>query len=508
MREAIALQHGNGETNYGKMVVSKSGASLSVDCAPWNVDVSGEIVVLLDWSAVANHLNGGPSVQEVAAAVVDSIASGRQGQRALAELPLHLIGHSRGGALVCELARLLGERGIVVDQVTMLDPHPLTSLDPQPPLVEPILDALPAVYENVVFADAYSQTRSFPKGRIVAGGYNRLWDGLPGGYHDAGGSFGDHFNLHLLYQGTVDLGNPVNDGAAVMDETERAAWFNVVEAGGANTGYAYSRLGGGRDRSSTNRPVAGGDAVRNGLHSAGTFGGAGPRVDLAWSQAVWPNVAQLEVRENGIALGPGTHAVSNGAALQLRMVSLDYDGGYAVEFRLDVDRCPYNGNDVAVLSTQVFAVGTGDIYAETLADWTAATAGGQSAVYVYAKASDGTRTRYAYAAESLTWFQETGGWDDGYVNLGGGWRRLGWLGDYAPTGDWIWHNKHGFWYPAPGGEPTGGWFYSQDMGWLYTGNGLYPFLYRANDAAWLWYNGSTNPRWFRNLTAGTWESRP
>ena len=102
------------------------------------------------------------------------------------------------------------------------------------------------------------------------------------------------------------------------------------------------------------------------------------------------------------------------------------------------------------------------------------------------------------------------GWDAGYTDLGGGWRRLAWFGDYAVMAleGWIWHYKHGFFYVANTSTPGDVWLYANDMGWLYTGNALYPFLYRSNDSAWLWYNGSTNPRWFRNMTAGTWEYRP
>jgi hypothetical protein len=101
-------------------------------------------------------------------------------------------------------------------------------------------------------------------------------------------------------------------------------------------------------------------------------------------------------------------------------------------------------------------------------------------------------------------------WDAGYTDIGGGWRRLSWFGDYAPMGTdgWIWHHKHGFFYVPSNATPENIWLYTQDMGWLYTGNTTYPFLYRQNDGAWLWYNGAVNPRWFRNMTAGTWESRP
>ena len=102
------------------------------------------------------------------------------------------------------------------------------------------------------------------------------------------------------------------------------------------------------------------------------------------------------------------------------------------------------------------------------------------------------------------------GWDAGYQDLGGGWRRLAWFGDYAVMGaeGWIWHNKHGFFYVATTSTPTDVWLFANDMGWLYTGSSLYPYLYRSSPASWLWYNGATNPRWFMNLTTSQWESRP
>ena len=101
-------------------------------------------------------------------------------------------------------------------------------------------------------------------------------------------------------------------------------------------------------------------------------------------------------------------------------------------------------------------------------------------------------------------------WEAGYTPIGGGWRRLSWFGDYVPMGNggWIWHNKHGFLYAPPSAEPASIWFFAMDMGWLYTGNTLYPFLYRSAPASWLWYNESTHPRWFMNMTSKQWENRP
>jgi len=99
-------------------------------------------------------------------------------------------------------------------------------------------------------------------------------------------------------------------------------------------------------------------------------------------------------------------------------------------------------------------------------------------------------------------------WDAGYTDLGGGWRRLSWFGDYIPMGGqgWIWHNKHGFFYVPPSSTPESIFFYAQDMGWLWTSSTTYPYLYRFCDGAWLWYNGATNPRWFLNMSTVQWES--
>ena len=121
----------------------------------------------------------------------------------------------------------------------------------------------------------------------------------------------------------------------------------------------------------------------------------------------------------------------------------------------------------------------------------------------------GTNPQNADNRRGFRTVRRAGLWDEGYTDIGNGWRRLGWFGDYSVMGGgWIWHNRHGFFCVAEASAPGDSWLYSMDMGWLWTSNATYPFLYRASDGAWLWYNGATNPRWFRNMTAGTWEHRP
>jgi len=381
-------------------------------CSPWNIDLAskttGGILIVLDWSAVADHLSGGPSIQDVVAVVVDKIVIGQNGERPLAELPIHLIGHSRGGGLVAELAHQLGEQGVVVDQLTLLDPHPLTSADPQPPFpVPPVIDTPLAIYENVVFADNYWQNYEYPKGQSISGAYHRLWGQMPGGYYDntPAAAFPNHRNIYLMYQGTVNLDNPVDNGEASMDAAERLAWFNAYENSGDDTGFTYSRLDGGGDRGSAAAPVGGGDQIRAGLNNDAAFGGGGARSSLAWSAAVWPNLAQLDVLANSVVLGAGAHPVTIGTILQLHTVYLDYDSGSTVTLRVDADRNPYNGNGVADISSQAFAV-TGGTYAQNTVDWDTSAMANGSTVYVYAQVTDGARTRYLYAAPVLQFLSD------------------------------------------------------------------------------------------------------
>jgi hypothetical protein len=101
-------------------------------------------------------------------------------------------------------------------------------------------------------------------------------------------------------------------------------------------------------------------------------------------------------------------------------------------------------------------------------------------------------------------------WDAGYLSIGGGWRRLTWFGDYVPMGTdgWIWHGKHKFFFVPPGNSPASVWLYDMDRGWLWTSSTAYPFIFRSSPSAWLWYNGSRDPRWFVNMATSLWESWP
>ena len=124
-----------------------------------------EFALLLDWSDVAGTaVPGGGyyrSTTDVATAVAERLAAADllpNLEHPISTLPLHLIGHSRGGSLAGELAHQLGKLGIWVDQVTTLDPHPVDGVR------EPLLtnydfgDAPMTSWENVIFWDNYWRT--------------------------------------------------------------------------------------------------------------------------------------------------------------------------------------------------------------------------------------------------------------------------------------------------------------------------------------------------------------
>jgi len=94
----------------------------------------------------------------------------------------------------------------------------------------------------------------------------------------------------------------------------------------------------------------------------------------------------------------------------------------------------------------------------------------------------------------------------GASDLGDGWRWLNWFGYFAEIGnDWIFHLQHGWMYPV-GTNSASLWLWTSDMDWLWTTATTYPYLYRNDDSAWLWYlAGSFNPRWFYNYKTSSWE---
>lgn len=333
MADAIEARAG-GEASRVEIMVDDAGGAITGDTRLKARDPretrTGEIIVELNWSKAANGLLVTNSTAWIAKVAVEQLlrTDWLPGfDHALAELPIHLIGHSRGGSLVAEMARLLGRAGVWVDQLTTLDPHPRTvsTLSKS--------DAPMGVAESVVFADNYYQRHSwtFIYGESLgAAAADTNIRSMPGGYGYSSG--GDHANIHLWYHGTVDVGPSSSDGAERMTSDMRSDWYTTEELAGAATGFFFSRLAGGdrasarvSSRTSADPPIAG-------LHPG--LGGVAERERVDWSAATWASLlsAEPDDEDRRAAIGDLLPVAWAAAA----------PGDAQISFTLDTDTNPFN----------------------------------------------------------------------------------------------------------------------------------------------------------------------
>jgi len=360
-------------------------------------DPSAEIVIKLDWGDLAG-LFSQYDTYAVAAAVAPRLLQtnfiAELNGRALAELPLHLIGHSRGGSLVCQMSRLLGTNGVWVDQVTTLDPHPVNEDGNVDPLF--VSDAPLRIYENVLFADNYYQDfGGYPHGQLMPSSYNRRLTALPGGYSSA------HSDTHLWYHSTIDLRTPSDDTEALLSPNDRATWFSTYETGGVRAGFHLSRLGGG-DRLSLDQPAGNGtDHPALGFNQRWDFGaGAGVnRTTLPMNAGNWPNVIKVDLAGTNLM----AQGQSNAVTLYYQWAQRAVSNG-TVSIFLDEDFNPWNGNERLV--GQATAIGTtaSNVAVATISVNVARTNSTPGVHRLLARITGGGRTRYLYASEALTVF--------------------------------------------------------------------------------------------------------
>lgn len=330
---------------------------------------SGEIIVLLDWAEVAGILEA--TTQQIARIVLPTLVNDVRSSgldAPLAELPLHLIGHSRGGSVMSELAGLLAEQGIWVDHLTTLDPHPV-----RPPCGT---DAEVRLFSSVVFADNYFRSKgdilciprkANPDGVNVIGAYNRELDEAA----LAKGGYGiSHSNVHLWYFGTIDPETPTTDGEANIIEEVRTQWYLPSEDRGASTGYFFSRIMGGR------RMLAGlGKAYQ---------GNAERITPSRISTAPWPN-AMLEYDEDGQRVSYWYSTVNNDST--------------TIRFGTDKDRNPYNGLSGNEITQLKLAKDSTRLTLRASFPWVPKSE--EDKHYLYAKITDGIHTRYYYVQKPL-----------------------------------------------------------------------------------------------------------
>ena len=296
----------------GKLAVTEF--SLDSGYSDYRDTTTAEIIIKHDWSKVSG---GAFPTGAVAKATADYLLAPRTSKALppIAELPMHVVGHSRGASLAVELSRYLGRRGVVVDQVSYLDPHPVDGVDDIGGL--DFGDAPMRVYDNVVFADNYwrtdGNTQNFdPDGEPVSGTHqgdlnNSVQRDFILSAHNA---------VTAYYVGTVNTSTR-NGG----DHPVRSSWYQPPNPARTETGYFFSRLGGG------SRPTGGLGAIG---------GGSAARQSPGQDGSQFPSLVQI--RPKG-----GFSSFAAGQAVQATLRAGQRGGGSAsVTLFLDSDRNPYN----------------------------------------------------------------------------------------------------------------------------------------------------------------------
>ncbi|MCE9590183.1 MAG: hypothetical protein K8S99_06630 [Planctomycetes bacterium] len=328
-----------------------------------------DVFVLLNWTSIASN----PAVNSTAIAdhiapLFSNVYSSLGIVRPLGELPIHLIGHSRGGSVISELAKDLASKGFWVDQLTTLDPHPVQS-----PFLIDVPDPDVVVPNNVIFADNYFQTdnlditEAFVTGSSVVGAHNINLNGLAIG----------HSGVHRFYQGTIDL-TATSDG----DGSISNSWYDAVGPRDS-VGFAWSDILGGT------RPTDG-----------WAFGDGAPRVTAAVQSTGFS-------RWDNIVLGNYAGSITQGQTVPVDLGFQDFNHDATITIGFDNDTNPYNGrSNVTSLKTawaSATALTESTLDSAFEYESTVPTLGLAPGDYhLFAMISNGVHTRYDYAQGVVT----------------------------------------------------------------------------------------------------------
>ena len=222
---------------------------------------SGDIFIVLDWNPYSGDPTYlvGPGIQEnkiksttytsyfVANYFLTNKFDGLK--TPLTFFPMHLIGHSRGGSLMCEVGKRFAEYGIYVHHLTTLDPHPVNN-DGFNSIIEGVAagniidgSVTNGLTSNIIFADNYFQRNATIKGSFVNGAANKdLSNAFTNKITFDGNS---HTMAHFWYHCTLSEEYPyTTDGENRLLEIERTKWFSESESAGRKAGYYSSNRAG------------------------------------------------------------------------------------------------------------------------------------------------------------------------------------------------------------------------------------------------------------------------
>jgi hypothetical protein len=351
---------------------------------------NGEIALVFNWAEESDSANTG-GTQGFAEAAADALyAALRDPQFAgnfagidLLASGVHFIGHSRGAVVNSDCVERLAAAGIVVDQVTSLDPHPVDATLDNPLGQLDWGDRAPVTWTNVAFADNYW--------RADGGGFPAYFDfdGMPldvdldldlGAAIEGLGDFDpvyEHIETHAWYHGTIDLtANDDGDGT-LIDNEAFTSWYGFGGVPARNlTGFYYSAIAQGirPDPVSGVDPawspfeiyngdfeIVNGDLANLGIGYAGWrfHGGDKPGIATPWSSADPPAGSTYY-----LTLSSGTNAQS----LTHNRLYVDDSVG-AIEFNRRIAIASANDHLQVVLSDGVVEAVLADADLLAATDW-------------------------------------------------------------------------------------------------------------------------------------------
>lgn len=217
---------------YDKEGLGKEDDKIYLRDGDINIDTSstGGAIIMLDWASLSDEVLQ-YKTQEVADKFYEYLFENNSSpiENKLEEIPIHLIGHSRGASLNSRIAERLAKKGIIIEQVTTLDPHPVTGTTAD--------DVLPTTYINTIYADNYYQIgdglHDF-EGRPVYGAADHVLAGIFE-EDEEGLACVAHSLVHTYYLGTV---NPDQESDGTCDINEEWYGSDFLRR---KTGFNYNR---------------------------------------------------------------------------------------------------------------------------------------------------------------------------------------------------------------------------------------------------------------------------
>ena len=99
--------------------------------------------------------------------------------------------------------------------------------------------------------------------------------------------------------------------------------------------------------------------------------------------------------------------------------------------------------------------------------------------------------------------------DENLTNHNGNWYFSDWFGFFydPPTNEqWVFHELLS-WIFYVNWDPLNAWFWSSELGWLWTSSELYPYAYKFNTSTWLYVDlKSSSPGKYYDYAAEQWKS--